>query len=69
MLFFREEQEKLNIWVALLNLENSYGTKASLEELFQEAVKANEPKKVYIKMVELYVKNEKNEVIFYMKKN
>ncbi|XP_066915930.1 protein RRP5 homolog [Clytia hemisphaerica] len=58
---FREEQEKLNIWVALLNLENSYGTKASLETLFQEAVKANEPKKVYVKMVELYVKNDKNE--------
>jgi rRNA biogenesis protein RRP5 len=23
----REEQEKLNIWTALLNLENLYGTK------------------------------------------
>ena len=26
---FREEQEKLNIWCALLNLENLYGTKVS----------------------------------------
>jgi hypothetical protein len=24
---FREEQEKLNVWCALLNLENLYGTK------------------------------------------
>jgi hypothetical protein len=26
---FREEQEKLNVWCALLNLENLYGTKVS----------------------------------------
>ena len=52
----------MNIWVALLNLENSYGTKESLEKLFQEAVKVNEPIKIFIKMVELYIKNGKNEV-------
>jgi rRNA biogenesis protein RRP5 len=27
---FREEQEKLNVWCALLNLENLYGSKVSL---------------------------------------
>ena len=52
----------MNVWVALLNLENSYGTKDSLEALFQEALKANEPKKIYMKMVEVYIKNDKNEV-------
>jgi rRNA biogenesis protein RRP5 len=26
---FREEQEKLNVWCALLNLENLYGTQVS----------------------------------------
>ena len=61
---YREEREKLNVWVALLNLENSYGTKDSLETLFQEAIKANEPKKIYMKMVELYIKNDKNEVSY-----
>ncbi|TKS69125.1 Protein RRP5 -like protein NF-kappa-B-binding protein [Collichthys lucidus] len=29
---FREEQEKLNVWVALLNLENMYGTEESLKK-------------------------------------
>ncbi|CAG8827451.1 21054_t:CDS:1, partial [Dentiscutata erythropus] len=27
---FREEQEKMNIWVALMNLENNFGTDESL---------------------------------------
>ncbi|KAG8718428.1 rRNA biogenesis protein rrp5 [Ceratobasidium sp. 394] len=32
---YREEQEKLNVWIALLNLENQFGTDDSLEVLFQ----------------------------------
>ncbi|KAK9326007.1 hypothetical protein V1517DRAFT_312424 [Lipomyces orientalis] len=34
---YREEKEKLNIWVALLNLENSFGTKETLEDTFKES--------------------------------
>ncbi|KAK9376758.1 uncharacterized protein V1513DRAFT_438046 [Lipomyces chichibuensis] len=34
---YREEKEKLNIWVALLNLENSFGTKETLEDAFKES--------------------------------
>ncbi|XP_057307002.1 protein RRP5 homolog [Hydractinia symbiolongicarpus] len=58
---FREEQEKLNVWVAFLNLESLYGTKETLEKAFQDAVKVNEPKKIYLKMVEIYNKNNKKE--------
>ena len=32
---YREEQEKLNIWIALLNLENTFGTDESLEDTFK----------------------------------
>ena len=60
---FREEQEKLNVWVALLNLENSYGTKDTLDKTFEEAVKVNEPKKIFLKMADIYSKSEKKEVI------
>jgi len=56
---FREEQEKFNVWVALLNLQAVYGTKGELEKTFRDAVKVNEPKKVYMKMVDIYVKDEK----------
>lgn len=42
----RSEQDKLNIWLALLNLENLYGSQESLDDAFREAVKHNEPLKV-----------------------
>lgn len=59
---FREEQEKLNVWVALLNLENSYGTEASLEELFKEAVQSNDAKTAYLRLVDIYERAGKFEV-------
>ncbi|XP_059490247.1 protein RRP5 homolog [Neocloeon triangulifer] len=51
---FREEQEKLNVWVALLNLENLYGTPESLEKTLQEAVQLNDAKKVYVQMLKIF---------------
>ncbi|KAL8716068.1 MAG: hypothetical protein Q9225_006249 [Loekoesia sp. 1 TL-2023] len=33
----REQDEKLNVWVALLNLENTYGTEESLDKIFKRA--------------------------------
>eukprot|EP00079_Xenopus_tropicalis_P016710 XP_004915908.1 PREDICTED: protein RRP5 homolog [Xenopus tropicalis] len=56
---FREEQEKLNVWVALLNLENMYGTEESLVKAFERAVQYNEPLKVYQQLADIYVKSEK----------
>lgn len=58
---YREEQEKFNVWVALLNLESIYGSKESLEKCFGDALKVNDTKKVYIKMVDVYIKAGKNE--------
>ena len=43
----REEQEKLNVWVAYLNLENMYGTHEALTEVFERAVKYNDPLKIH----------------------
>mgnify|MGYP001580326465 FL=1 len=59
---FREEQEKLNVWVALLNLENTYGTEASLAELFTEAAQSNDAKTVYLRLVDIYERTGKFEV-------
>ncbi|KAK4705134.1 rRNA biogenesis protein RRP5, partial [Phenoliferia sp. Uapishka_3] len=58
---FREEQEKLNVWVALLNLENSYGNAESLEELFKEAAQSNDAKTVYLRMIDIYERSNKFE--------
>jgi rRNA biogenesis protein RRP5 len=59
---FREEGEKLNVWIAILNLENAYGSEESLEETFKEAVQRNEPKAVYLKLADIYAQTGKYEV-------
>ncbi|KAL8286763.1 hypothetical protein RQP46_004291 [Phenoliferia psychrophenolica] len=51
---FREEQEKLNVWVALLNLENTYGNETTLEELFKEAAQSNDAKTIHLRMIDIY---------------
>ncbi|XP_028629899.1 protein RRP5 homolog [Grammomys surdaster] len=56
---FREEQEKLNVWVALLNLENMYGSQESLTKVFERAVQYNEPLKVFLHLADIYTKSDK----------
>ncbi|KAM4594543.1 protein RRP5 homolog [Fundulus diaphanus] len=56
---FREEQEKLNVWVALLNLENMYGTEESLKKVFERAVQFCEPMPVYQQLADIYAKSDK----------
>ncbi|XP_049426867.1 protein RRP5 homolog isoform X1 [Epinephelus fuscoguttatus] len=56
---FREEQEKLNVWVALLNLENMYGTEESLKKVFERALQFCEPMPVYQQLADIYAKSDK----------
>lgn len=59
---FREEQEKLNVWIALLNLENVYGTEESLETTFKDAARHNDSKTVHLRMATIFDESEKFEV-------
>ncbi|TRY56198.1 hypothetical protein DNTS_002546 [Danionella cerebrum] len=56
---FREEQEKLNVWVAMLNLENMYGTPESLEKVFERAIQFCDPLPVYQQLADIYAKSDK----------
>ncbi|XP_054634148.1 protein RRP5 homolog isoform X2 [Dunckerocampus dactyliophorus] len=56
---FREEQEKLNVWVALLNLENMYGTAEGLKKVFERALQFCEPMPVYQQLADIYSKSDK----------
>ncbi|XP_048052287.1 protein RRP5 homolog [Megalobrama amblycephala] len=56
---FREEQEKLNVWVAMLNLENMYGTQESLQKVFERATQYCEPLPVYQQLADIYAKSDK----------
>lgn len=58
----REEQEKLNVWVALMNLENLYGTQESLVKVFERALQQNEPRKVFFQLIGIYSRTDKLEV-------
>ncbi|KAG2203792.1 hypothetical protein INT47_012725 [Mucor saturninus] len=58
---FREEQEKMNVWVALLNLENNFGTDETLEEVFKRALVYCDPLKVYLQLVKIYERSDKLE--------
>lgn len=44
---FREEEEKLNVWMALVNLELGFGTPESTEKVFKEAVAHNDSRAVF----------------------
>ena len=50
---FREEQERLNVWIALLNLENSYGSEEQLQKVFREAAQANDAKTVHLRLLQI----------------
>lgn len=56
-----EETERLNIWVALLNMENLYGTKESLKSCLEEAVRTNDDYTIYSKMLGIFANSDKME--------
>jgi rRNA biogenesis protein RRP5 len=51
---FRDVQEKLNVWIAFLNLERAVGTADSLKKVFERACVYNEPKHVHIQLAKIY---------------
>lgn len=52
---FREEGERLNIWIALLNLELRYETVDRFKEVLQEAIQYNDAFKVYSRVIEIVI--------------
>ena len=60
----REQEEKLNVWVALLNLENTYGSEESLDEIFQRACRYNDSQEIHERLLSIYIQSGANEVSF-----
>ena len=58
----REEAEKLNVWVALLNLENTYGSDTSVEEVFTRACQYNDSQEIHERLTSTYIQSGKNGV-------
>ncbi|KAH9448971.1 hypothetical protein Pst134EB_019812 [Puccinia striiformis f. sp. tritici] len=58
---YREEAQKWNVWIALLRLENKYGTEEQFRKTFNEASVCNDTKTVYLKVAEIYAESDKIE--------
>lgn len=56
---FREEQQKMNIWIALLNLENSFGDDESLKDVFKRACQYMDSFTMHQKLATIYIASEK----------
>ncbi|EGW33284.1 uncharacterized protein SPAPADRAFT_137651 [Spathaspora passalidarum NRRL Y-27907] len=56
---YREEQEKMNIWIALLNLENTFGSDETLESTFKRACQYMDSFTMHQKLVAIYTMSEK----------
>ncbi|KAI9122039.1 hypothetical protein K1719_006728 [Acacia pycnantha] len=60
----REENEKLNIWKAYLNLENQFGNpkEEAVMKVFQRALQYNDPKKIYLALLGVYERTERHQL-------
>lgn len=56
---FREESEKLNIWIAMLNLENTFGTQETLEDVFKRACQYMDSFTIHSKLISIYQMSQK----------
>ncbi|KAM7202265.1 hypothetical protein V8F20_004432 [Naviculisporaceae sp. PSN 640] len=55
----REQAEKLNVWIAYLNLEVAYGTDESVEDVFKRACTYNDEEEVHKALASIYIQSSK----------
>lgn len=56
---YRNEKDKLNVWMELLKLEINHGTNESFNAVFREAKLRNHPLKVYSKTLPILIEADK----------
>ncbi|KAK7938058.1 uncharacterized protein PG986_014926 [Apiospora aurea] len=57
-----EETEKLNAWIAYLNLEVKFGTDETVDEVFKRALQVNDQQEVYQRAATIYIQEGKSDV-------
>ncbi|KAL6845670.1 hypothetical protein ACP4OV_024493 [Aristida adscensionis] len=55
-----DQEEKFNVWVAYLNLENEYGSprEDAVKKIFQRALRYCDPKRVHLALLAMYERTE-----------
>lgn len=56
------DDEKLNVWVGLLNLENTYGDDESVQDTFKRACEYNDPQEIHNRLTSILIQSGKHEV-------
>ncbi|KAI1310937.1 hypothetical protein F5Y03DRAFT_391931 [Xylaria venustula] len=56
-----EETEKLNAWIAYLNLEVRFGNDDTVDSVFKRACQVNDPLEVYQRLASIFVQDNKPE--------
>ena len=52
-------KEKLNIWIAYMNLENTYGNNESFKSVVERALEVNDKKTIYKHLINIYKQSNK----------
>lgn len=58
----REEKEKLDVWTALLHLENDFANDDAIEAVFKEACQHNDSREIHERMIKIYISTQKLDV-------
>ena len=58
----REEKEKLDVWTALLHLENDFASDDAITSVFKEACQNNDAREVHERMIKIYISSGKIDV-------
>lgn len=61
----KEEQGKLDMWGAFLNLEVQYGNKRTVEDVFKRACQVNDEQEIYERLASTYIQSGKLRVRIY----
>lgn len=54
----REEGEKLNVWIAMLNLENTCGSDKSVDAVFKRACQYNDSLEIHSRLASIYIQSQ-----------
>jgi rRNA biogenesis protein RRP5 len=55
----REEKARLDVWTALLHLENDFSSNEVLEDTFKEACQNNDAREMHERMIKIYISSGK----------
>jgi len=59
---FAEAKERFNVWVAFMNLECTFGTDKSADDVFKRASSYNNAKHVHLQLARIHERNKKPEL-------